>query len=225
MSKRQSTIHFGRRCTAHQRSYLAALRTGATLAATLLLTSYLAGCATGGPSPSTTPSQGSQPRSSSPSSTPASTPPPANLVAVSTCCRATLPASWTAPKLIANGLYGASDPEGTLTATWQIVGSERNCPLEPASLTGSLLSPTDPSGDVISAVDSIQVDGKRVTVYVTSPSAATPRAYQYAHADAVLGANCVDLGAAEYGVASPSNLESLLEILATTRPMEYPLQP
>jgi hypothetical protein len=87
------------------------------------------------------------------------------------------------------------------------------------------VSPSHPSGDVITAVDSITVSGKRVTVYVTTPSAPTPRAYEYVNADAVLGASCVDLGAAEYGVASRSNLEALLHILATTRPVTHPLQP
>jgi hypothetical protein len=209
--------------TANRFLRLDAPRTGATL----LFTMALAGCAaaTGSSTPNVSPSNGSQPGTSPPPLASAPTAAPANVVTVSTCCRATLPANWAAPKLVADGLYGASDSKGTLTATWQVVGSARDCPLEPPALTGTLVSPTHPSGDVITAVDSILVNGKRVTVYVTSPSAATPRAYEYANADAVLGANCVDLGAAERGVASPSNLQSLLDILATTRPMAYPLQP
>jgi hypothetical protein len=87
------------------------------------------------------------------------------------------------------------------------------------------VSPTHPSGDVITAVDPITVAGKRVTVYVTTPSAPSLRAYRYANADAVVGASCVDLGAAEYGTASASNLTALLQILATTRSLTYPLQP
>jgi hypothetical protein len=199
-------------------------RIGATRAVTLLLSVVLAGCATSSPSSSTTPGGGAQVGSPAPSSATAPTPSPANVVTVSTCCRATLPATWTAPTLIANGLYGASDSQGTLSTTWQVVGSAHRCPPEPPALLSSLVSPTHPSGDVITAVDSILVDGKHVAAYVTAPSAATPRAYEFVNADAVLGANCVDLGAAEYGVASPSNLQALLQILATTRPMEYPLQ-
>jgi len=223
--KRESTNHCGVGLAADQHSRLTAARTSAPLAATLLLTLLLAGCATSSPPASTNPSAGAQAGSSAPSSAPLSTPSPARVVTVSTCCRATLPAAWDAPKLIANGLYGTSDSQGTLTATWQVVGSAHKCPLEPPALLDSLVSPTHPSGDVITSVDSILVNGKRVTVYVTAPSAGTPRAYEYVNADAVLGASCVDLGAAEDGVASLSNLQALLQILATTRPMEYPLQP
>jgi hypothetical protein len=92
-------------------------------------------------------------------------------------------------------------------------------------MLGSLVSPTQPTGDVISAVVSITVISKHVTVYVTVPSTRTPRGYQYLNADVVLGANCVELGGAEYGVADDPNLQMLLEILATTRPGADPQQP
>jgi hypothetical protein len=60
------------------------------------------------------------------------------------------------------------------------------------------------------------VDGQHVTLFITAPNALTPRAYQFIHADAVLGHRCVELGGAEYGVASTANLATLLGILATT---------
>jgi hypothetical protein len=223
--RRESTNHPGMNLMANRRHCLSAARGGARPTLTVLLALVLTGCATSSPSSSSTPSGRTRVGSSAPSSASLPPPSPVKVVTVSTCCRATLPATWTAPTLIANGLYSASDSQSTLSATWQVVGSARSCPLEPPALLGSLVSPTHPSGDVITAVDSILVNGKRVTVYVTVPSAATPRAYEYVNADAVLGGSCVDLGAAEYGVASPSHLQALLQILATTRPTEYPLQP
>jgi hypothetical protein len=112
-----------------------------------------------------------------------------------------------------------------LAATWQVIGSARSCPLEPAAMLGSLVSPTQLSGDVITAVDAITVNGKHATVYVTVPSTGVPRGYQYLNADVVVGTMCVDLGGAEYGVANASNVHALLQILATTRPVTSPERP
>jgi hypothetical protein len=203
---------------------LARHRRGTALVFIPLLALMVTGCTTS-TGRSANPGGSSPLESFAPSTKLTPTTPQANTVAVPACCIATLPTSWATPKLIANGLYGVSDAQGSLAATWQVIGAAHSCPLEPPKLLASLVSPTRPSGDVITAVDSIVVDGRRVTVYVSTPRAPTPRAYQHVSADAVLGARCVELGAAEYGVASASNLQALLHILSSTRPVAHPLQP
>ncbi|MHB8488855.1 MAG: hypothetical protein ACYDCS_09170 [Candidatus Dormibacteria bacterium] len=144
---------------------------------------------------------------------------------LSACCTATLPTQWSTPQRAESGLDGSYDPTGRLYVTWQIVGSSHTCPKEPPGLVNSLVSPTHPSGDVIVGVDPLSVNGERVVAYITAPSSSTPRAYQYVNADATFGASCVDLGGAEYGAASTPHLETLLQILATTRSLSYAVKP
>jgi hypothetical protein len=196
--------------------------TGAMLVPTLA--ALLAGCTSYTPHPTT--------NTAAPSSTATSQSPTAPVAPVSghqvtltRCCTATLPAHWTDPQVVNNTLEGSYDPSGKLYVTWQVVGPAKRCPSEPAALMESLTSPSHMSGEVISGVEPLTVNGRHVIVYISAPSNATPRGFQYVNADAVLGANCVDLGSAEYGVASAANLKTLLQILATTKPLSSPIQP
>jgi hypothetical protein len=162
-----------------------------------------------------------------PTSQPSSPPLPVSghTVTLRTCCTATLPSHWTVPQVVDNTLEGSYDPSGKLYVTWQVVGTAHNCPTEPPALMESLTSPSHMAGEVIAAVEPLTVNGRHIVVFISAPSNATPRGYQYANADAVVGANCVDLGSAEYGVASAANLKTLLQILATTKPLSSPVQP
>lgn len=204
------------------------LRPGAKLRQGMVLAPLLAllatGCSTNQPVSSPSPSVQI---STLPLQPPVVAPAPVRgyAVALATCCTATLPDHWTAPQSVDNTHLGSYDPSGRLFVTWQVVGSARTCPNQPPGLVDSLASPSHPSGDVIVGMDPFSVDGQHVTVYITAPRALTPRAYQFIDADAVFGANCVDLGGAEYGVASTANLATLLGILATTMSVSYPLQP
>jgi hypothetical protein len=196
--------------------------TGAMLV--LTLAAFLAGCTSNTSHPTT--------NTGAPSSTATSPSPNAPVasenghqVTLTTCCTATLPAHWTVPQIVDSTFDGSYDPSGKLRVTWQVVGPANRCPSEPAALMESLTSPSHMSGEVISAVEPLTVNGRHVIVYISAPSDATPRGYQYVNADAVLGANCVDLGSAEYGVASAANLKTLLQILATTKPIASPFQP
>jgi hypothetical protein len=184
----------------------------------------LSGCASN-------PAAGTPASSAKPSSAPSQltgpTPTPllGHSVTLATCCTATLPTHWTAPQLVDNTVVGSYDPTGMLYVTWQVVGPAHKCPKEPPALLDSLRSPSHPSGDVITGVDPLRVDGQHVTAYITAPTSSTPRHYQYVNADVVVGLSCIDLGGAEYGVASTANLETLLQILATTRSITAPVQP
>jgi hypothetical protein len=124
-----------------------------------------------------------------------------------------------------NGLEDSSDQTGRLDVSWQVVGTAHACPAEPVAFLSSLTSPTHPSADVISGVDPLAVHGHWVTVYVAVPGNTDVHGYQYLNADAVVGADCVDLGGSEYGNASPTNIELLLRILATTALISNPTQP
>ena len=148
-----------------------------------------------------------------------------NTVALASCCTATLPLRWTTPRIVDSNLLGSYDPTGRLYVSWQVLGGARSCPNQPPAVVESLFSPSHPSGNVIIGVDPFTIQRQHVTLYITAPNAATPRAYEFVNADAVLGANCVDLGGAEYGVASTPNLETLLGILATTKPIVASVQP
>jgi hypothetical protein len=189
-----------------------------------LLVVLLGGCASN--PPVSTPPNSSEP-SSAPSqgSSPTPTPLLGYSVTLATCCRATLPTHWTAPQVVDNTVVGSYDATGKLYVTWQVVGPAHKCPTEPPALLDSLTSPSHPTGDVITAVDPLRVNGQHVTAYISAPSTATPRHYQYINADVVVGASCIDLGGAEYGVASTANLETLLQILATTKSLSSPAQP
>lgn len=146
-------------------------------------------------------------------------------IAVTGCCTATVPNSWSAPELVSSGLEASYDPTGKLAVTWQVVGTANHCPNQPAALVNSLSSPTHPSGNVIIAVDPIAMHGQLVTVYVTAPSNKTEHDYQFLSADAVMGSHCIAVGGAEYGAASARNLATLLAILATTKVAVYPSAP
>lgn len=189
-----------------------------------MLILFVSGCSSNRPVRSSPPSE---PTASLPSQPPVVAPKPVVGIAVTVapCCAATLPARWTPPQVEDNTLLGSHDPSGKLSVTWQVVGRAGSCPDEPPALLDSLYSPSHPSGDVIIGVDPFSVDGKHVTLYITTPDASTTRAFEFVNADAVIGTDCVDLGGAEYGVASTPNLEMVLGILATTWSIVYPLQP
>lgn len=146
-------------------------------------------------------------------------------VAISGCCTATIPVTWSAVQIVNNGLSGSSDPSGRLNVSWHVVGSSRHCPSEPAALIDSLTSPSHPSGEVITGVNPLMVNGRHATVYITAPTNPAQHHYQYLNADVVIGAECVDLGGAEYGAASALNLRTILQILATTEPIASSVQP
>ncbi len=190
----------------------------------LTLAALLAGC-TSTPLHPTTDAATSPPMSTSQSPSASVAPVRGDIVTLRSCCTATLPVHWTVPQVVDNTLEGSYDPSGKLYVTWQVVGPAHRCPTEPPALIESLTSPSHASGEVIAAVEPLTVNGRHVVVYISAPRNATPRGYQYANADAVVGANCVDLGSAEYGVASAANLKTLLQILATTKPLASPIQP
>lgn len=184
----------------------------------------LAGCATTSPTVRTN----IAPRGSAAtahSAVPSAAPLRGSTEAVLPCCTATIPPGWTNPTKLGNGLEESSDPTGRLYVTWQVVGAAHSCPAEPIAFLSSLTSPTHPSADVISGVDPLAIHGHWVTVYVAVPSNPGVRNYQYLNADAVVGADCVDLGASEYGNASPTNITVLLRILATTASIASSMEP
>lgn len=117
------------------------------------------------------------------------------------------------------------DPTGKLEVSWQVVGTSRNCSVEPPAFVESLASSTHPSGNVITAVDELVVNGMRVAVYVTAPATQGTHGYQYFTADATFGSSCIELGGAEYGVASEANLQAMLGVLGTTHLVSYPAMP
>ncbi len=157
--------------------------------------------------------------------TPVPTPLLGSTITLATCCTAKIPIDWTKPEVVNNGLEGVADPTNRLNVSWQIVGSAKHCPSEPAALVDGLASPTHPSGMVITAVDPLLVMGHTAVVYVTAPSNVTEHHYQFFNSDVVIGGNCVDLSGAEYGNASAANLETLLQIVASTKAFSYPPLP
>jgi hypothetical protein len=199
--------------TASSRLSGGVMRVGAASVAFVSL--LLAGCATSAPANGATPAPRGSPATAH-SATPSAAPVHGSTEAVMPCCTATIPPSWTSPTKVGNGVEGSSDPTGRLYVSWQVVGTAHSCPAEPMAFLSSLTSPAHPAADVISGVDPLTIHGHWITVYVAVPSNSGVRNYQYLNADAVIGAECLDLGGAEYGDASPSNVALLLRILATT---------
>jgi hypothetical protein len=198
------------------------LKTGLGLLVIPSLGALLAGC-TATPTVTRVPTP-TRPLSSA-APLPAPTPLQGPTVAISGCCTATIPIAWSAVQIVNNGLSGSSDPSGRLNVSWHVVGSSRHCPSEPAALVDSLTSPSHPSGEVITGVNQLMVSGRHATVYITAPTNPAQHHYQYLNADVVIGAECVDLGGAEYGAASAINLRTILQILATTEPIASSVQP
>jgi len=184
----------------------------------------LVGCATSAPAMgATNASRGAA--ATTHSVAPSAAPLRGSTEAVLPCCTATIPPGWSTPTRRGDGIEESSDPTGRLYVSWQVVGTAHSCPAEPIAFLSSLTSPTHPSADVISGVDPLAIHGHWVTVYVTVPSNPDVHNYQYLNADAVVAADCVDLGASEYGDASPINIAVLLRILATTASIASSMQP
>jgi hypothetical protein len=190
-----------------------------------LVVASLAACSTTPDRMIQSPNSSSGPTTTTLPGTSIATPLDGRSVALASCCTATIPPHWTSPHPLEEDREGSSDPAGTLAVTWEVMGAARDCPGEPAALVDSLTSPTHPSGDVITALEPLNVAGRHVVAYVTAPSNTALRAYAFVNADAVVGASCVALSGAAYGVASPANLAMILQILASTEPISYPTAP